>query len=102
MPDFLSQKALAFCISLCFWKYHLVQNNISHLFIQEILTDTYCVPGAIVLDTEDTSVNQTDKNPCPRELYILVKEMGSKCVNVCMCMSDDFFKSMKNSAGRLE
>lgn len=57
MADFLSYYK-SFFVSLCFWKHYVVQNYVSYLLIQEIFTDTYYVPGTIVLDTEDTSVNQ--------------------------------------------
>ena len=94
MPVFLSHQK-TFRVSLCFWKHHLVQHNVSHLFIQEIFTDTHSVPGTVIPDTQDTSVNQIDKNPCPHEIKILVGETDSKrecvcvCVCVCVCMSDD-------------
>ena len=32
---------------------------------KEILTSTVCVPGTIVLDTEDTSMNQIDRSSFP-------------------------------------
>lgn len=40
---------------------------------QQILLITYYVPGT-VLDSEDVAVNKTDKNTCPYESYILLKE----------------------------
>lgn len=84
MSDFLSHYKI-FCIYLCFWK-HIIQNNISPSFIQEILTGTCCMSGTIVLDTGDTSVDQIHKNPYLHEPYILVTEIANKYVNMCMCM----------------
>lgn len=70
------------------------------LFKNYLLISTI-VLGSIVLDTEDTSMNQIHKNPHPHEVYILVRERGSKCmcvrVHVCTCQM--MKTSMKSKTG---
>lgn len=64
-------------------------------------TDIYCVPGTIVLDPENTSMNQADESSFPLVGFTLW--LGRQAVRMaCVYGHVRWLKSMKSVAGGLE
>lgn len=52
-------------------------NSFTHLFIQQIFTNSYHMPGTI-LNAEDITTNKRDRNPCPCGVYVRVQGESGK------------------------